>query len=223
MASYGSGREKQVFARIYHWSKNARNCPAIDHFGGCVFERQRPTADSHRRSSAVPTGYLAGIWGHKALPSQKRQRQTQVSPPQVACGFAGGCGKETSRQPGQFVEGIEQGSVWQKEGNRKAYSKARHWSQDQYLSYGTTQRYYKRPAGSLDKTYSQWLSSGGDAAIFDMTVAGLVQLDKSALLVAGRNACDGVVSDGQGLDCFEIYFVSCSCQRPSTSRVGRAV
>ncbi len=65
-------------------------------------------------------------------------------------------------------------------------------------------------------------SSGRDAAIFDMAVAGLVQLDKSALLVAGRNACDGVGPDQRSMDCFEIYFVSGSCQRPSASGLGRA-
>ena len=222
MASYGSGREKQVPARIYHRSKNTRNCSAIDRFGGSVFERQRPTADSCRRSSAVSTGYCSSIWRYKALPSQKRQRQAQASQTQTACGFAGGCGKETSRRQRSFVESIEQGVVWQKEGDRKAYSKPGHWPQDQYLSYGTTQRHDKRAASSPDKTYSRRLSSSRDVAIFDMAVAGFVQLDTGALLFAGRNACDGVVFDQRGLDCFEIYFVSGSCQRPCTSGLGRA-
>jgi len=77
-------------------------------------------------------------------------------------------------------------------------------------------------AGSPDKTYSQRLSSGRNAAVFDMAVAGLVQLDKSALFSAGRNTCDGVVSDRQGMDCFAVYFVSGSCQRASESGLGRA-
>lgn len=118
------GPEKQISARIYHRPTHSRNGLSIDRFGGSVFERQRPTADSHRRSSAIPTGDIADIWGHKALPSQKRQRQTQVSPSQAAFGFASGCGKETSRRQRPFVESIEQSIVWQKEGNRKAYSKA---------------------------------------------------------------------------------------------------
>ncbi len=147
----------------------------------------------------------------------------EVVPTKSNIVFAGRHCKETSRRQRPFVEGIEQSSVWQKETNRKAYSKAGHWSQDQYFSYGTTQRHNKRTTSSLDKTYSQRLSSGRDAAIFDMAVAGLVQLDKGALLVAGRNTCDGVVSDERSLDCFEIYFVSGSCQRPSTSGLGRAV
>jgi len=65
MASYGSGREKQVSSRIYHRPTHSRNCPAIDGFGGSVFQRQGPSADSDRRSSALPTGYLAGIWDIK--------------------------------------------------------------------------------------------------------------------------------------------------------------
>jgi len=48
-----------------------------------------------------------------------------------------------------------------------------------------------------------------------MAVAGLVQLDKGALFVVGQDACDGIVSDGGGLECFEICSVSGSCQRPS--------
>ncbi len=151
---------------------------------------------------------------------KKGQRQTQESSSQTTFGFAGGCSKETSRPPGQFVEGIEQGVVWQKEGNRKAYSKAGHWSQDQYFSYGTTQRHNKRTTSSLDKTYSQRLSSGRCAATFDMAVAGLVQPDKGVLLVAERNACDGVGSGRGSMDCFEICFVSGSCQRPSVSGIG---
>jgi hypothetical protein len=230
MAAYGFGREKQIFARIYHCSKNARNCCATDCLGSGIFQSmsraqsrgQRPSADSCRRSFAIPTGYLAGIWRYKALPSQKWQRQIQISQAQTTWAIAGRRSKETSRLQRQFVEGIEQSVVWQKETNRKAYSKAGHWSQDQYLSYGTTQRHYKRPTSSLDKTYSQRFSSGRDAAIFDMAVAGFVQLDKAALFVAGRNTCDGVGLDRRDLDCFEIYFVSGSCQRSFTLGLGRA-
>ena len=222
MASYGSGRKKQVSARIYHRPTHSRYSLSTDRFGGCVFQRQRPSADSHRRSSAVSTGYSYCIWTYQTPPTQERQGQTQVSQAQTIAGFSGGCCKEDPRRQRPSVESIEQSSVWQKERNRKAYSKAGHWSQDQYFSYGTTQWYDKRPTSSFDKTYSQRLSSGRDAAVFDMVVAGFVQLDKSALFSAGRNTCDGIVPDEQGLDCFEIYFVSGSCQQLSTSRLGRA-
>ena len=222
LASYGSGRKKQISSRIYYWSTHSRYGSAIDRFGGRIFQRQRPSADSYRRPFAVSTGYPAGIWQHQTLPSQKRQRQTQVSSSQTACGFAGGRGKETSRQQRQFVESIEQSIVWQKEGNYKTNSRPGYWSKDQHIPYGTTQRHDKGPAGSSYPTYPQWFSSGGNAAIFDMAVAGLVQLDKGALFVAGRNACYGVVSERRSMDCFEIYFVSGSCQRHSTSGLGRA-
>ena len=222
VASYGFGCKKQVSARIYHWSKDAGNRFATDCFGWAVCQRQRPTVDSCRRSLALSQGHLADIWRHQTLPPQKRQRQIQASSSQATCGFAGGCGKITSRQPGQFVESLEQSSVWQKVRNRKAYSKTGHWSEDQYFSYGTTQRYDKRSTGSSDKTYSQWFSSARVAAIFDMAVAGFVQLDQSTLLVAGGNPGDGIVSDGRGLDGIEVYSVSGSCQRPSTSRLDRA-
>ena len=107
VASYGSGRKKQVSARIYYWSTHSRYGPAIDRFGSGVFQRQRPSAGSYRRSFAVSTGYPAGVWQYQTLPPQKRQRQTQVSQSQTACGFAGGRGKETSGQQRPFVEGIE--------------------------------------------------------------------------------------------------------------------
>ena len=109
-----------------------------------------------------------------------------------------------------------------KEGDRKAYSKAGHRPQDQYLSFGTPQWHDKGTTSSPDKTYSRWLPSGADAAIFDMDVARFVQLDQGTLLVVGPNPCDGVGVDRRGLECFEIYSVSGSCQRPSTSRLGRA-
>lgn len=222
MASYGFGREKQVSARIYHCSKNARNGPAIDCFCSCIFERRIPAADSYRRPFAVSAGNLASIWQYKTLPSQERQRQIQASTSQAACEFAGGRGKEASRQQRQFVEGIEQSIVWQKESNRKAYSKAGYRSQDQYISYGTAERHDKRTTSSPDKTYSLRFSSSRDVAVFDMAVAGLVQLDKGALLAAGGNTCDGIVPYRGGLDCFEVYFVSGSCQRLSTFGLGRA-
>jgi len=222
LASYGSGSKREISSRIYYWSKNTRNCLAIDCFGGCVFEGQRPSTDSYRRPFAISTGYLAGIWRDQTLPSQKWQRQIQVSPSQTACGFAGGRSKETSRQKRQFVEGIEQSIVWQKEGNHKTNSRPVYWSKDQHIPYGTAQWHDKGTAGSSYPTYPQRLSSGGNAAIFDMVVAGLVQLDKGALFVVGRNTCDGVWADQRSMDCFEVYFLSGSCQRLTTSRLGRA-
>src|SRR4030043_362129 len=150
------------------------------------------------------------------------ERQTQVSPSQTAAGFSGRRGRETSRQQRQLVEGIEQGFVWQKEGYRKTNSRPGYWSKEQHLSYGTTQRHDKGSAGSSYPAYPQWFSSGGNAAVFDMAVAGFVQLDEGALFVAGRNACYGVVSERRSMDCSEICFVSGSRQRPYTYRLGRA-
>src|SRR4030043_1492302 len=217
MASYGSGRKKQIPARIHHWSKNSRNSVATDSLGSCAFQRQRPAADTHRRSFAIPSGNPSDIWKYKALPSKKRQRQGQISKAQRTLGFAGGRSKETSRRKRSSGESVEDGVVWQKEGNRKAYTKAGCWSKDQYLSYGTTQRHNQRPASSIDKTYSCRFSSAADAAIFDMAVARLVQLDKGTLLFAGRDTCDGIGFGRRSLECFELYFVSGSCQRPCTS------
>ena len=222
MASYGFGRKEQISSRIYHRPTHSRNSLSIDRFCGCVLQRQRPSVDSDRRSFAIATGYLAGIWTHQTSSSQKRQRQTQVSSPQTACGFAGRRCKESSGQPRQFVEGIDQSVVWQKERNRKAYSRDGHWSEDQYLSYGTAQWHDKRPAGSSEPAYSQRLSSARDVAVLDMAVAGFVQLDKGALLAAGRNACDGVGSCKESVGCSGLCFVSGSCQRPSTLGLGRA-
>jgi len=222
MAPYGFGSKKQVSSRIYHWPSYPRYGPAIDRLGSDLFQRQGPSDYSYRRPFAVPSSHPSGFWPDQTPPSQKRQRQTQASRPQAAGGFASGRGEEDSRRPRQFAESIDQGTVRQKETDRKAHSKAGYRPQDQHLSYGTTQRHDKRATSSLDKTYSSWFSFGADAAIFYLVVARFVQLDKGSLLAVGRNTCDGIVSYERGLDCFEICFVSGSCQRPSASGLGRA-
>jgi len=194
MASYGSGRKKQVPSRIDCRATNTANSFAIDRFCGHIFQGQRPSTDSYRRPSSVPTGNFADIRTGQASPPQKRQRQNKVSTTEATTEFAGGRCKEDSGHQRQFVEGIDQGVVWQKETNRKVYSKARHRPEDQYISHRKTQWHYKRPAGSSCSAYSQRFSSARDVAVFDMAVAGFVQLDKGSLLSAGRDACDGVVS-----------------------------
>jgi hypothetical protein len=113
---------------------------------------KRPSADSDRRSSAISTGHSYGIWTDQTLTSQKWQRQNKTSTFQTACGFADRSCKEDSRQQRQFVENIEQSIVWQKERDRKAYSKAGYRPEDQHISYGTTKWHYKRPAGSPENT-----------------------------------------------------------------------
>src|SRR4030043_108171 len=185
VASYGSGREEQVSSRIAHWATHASDGHALDRLGGDLCQRQAPSADLDRRSSAVPASAPSGFWTDQTPPSQKRQRQTQASPSQTACRFAGGRCEEDTRQSRQFVEGIDRSIVWQKETDRKAYSRPGHRTQDQHLSYGTAQRHDKGPTGSFGSAYPQWLSSGDYAAIFRMAVAGLVQLDQGALLAVG--------------------------------------
>ena len=222
VASYGSGGKKPVPSRIDHWSKNPRNRFATDRLGGGVCQRQRPAIDSYRRPSAIPSGNPADIWRDQAWPSKKRQRSIQISPAQTTGRFAGRRRQETSRRKRAFAERIEQGVVWQKEGYRKTYTKTGDWSNDQYLSYGTTQRHDPRPAGSFDQTDACRFSFAGNAAILDMAVAGFVQLDKGSLFAHGPNPCDGPGFGRRGLECFEIYFVSSSCQRPCTSGLDRA-
>jgi len=126
--------KSRVSSRIDHWPAYSRYSLAIDRVCIRVFESmsraksrgQMPAADSdglamNRRSFAVPRGYLAGIWGNKALPSQKRYRQIQASSPQTPFGFAGRRCKEASRRQRQFAEGFEQGVVLQKQRDHKAY------------------------------------------------------------------------------------------------------
>jgi len=216
MASYGFGCKKQISPRIYRWPTYPSDRCAIDRFCGDMFQGQRPSADTYRRSLALPAGNPAGIRRYQTPSPQERQGQIQVSPSQTAFGFAGGCGKETSRQQRQPVEGLGQSVVWQKEGYPRTYSQAGHWLQDQHLSCGTAQRHDKRTAGPPDTTYSCRLPFEADAAIFYMALARFVQLDKGTLLVVGRNTCNGVGADRRGLECIEICFVSGSRQRPST-------
>ena len=89
VASYGSGREKQVSSGIYHWSTHPSNGNAIDRLGGDLCQGQAPSVDLDRRSSAVPTSYPSGLRADQTPPSQTRQRQTQASSSQAACGVAG--------------------------------------------------------------------------------------------------------------------------------------
>ena len=119
------------------------------------------------------------LWGYKALPSQKWQRQTQASSSQTTFGFADRSCKKDSRQPRQFVESIDQSIVWQKERNCKTNSRVGYWPEDQHLSYGTTPWHYKRPAGSSGKAYPQRLSSSGDTAVFDMAVVDVYKRNKT--------------------------------------------
>jgi hypothetical protein len=142
VASYGSGRKEQVPSRIDHWAAHPQYSDAIDRFGGDIFQRKEVSADTYRRSLALSAYTASGIRRYQTLSPQEWQRPTQTFPSQAAHGFAGGRGEEDSRPTRQFVEGIDQGIVWQKKTDRKAHSKSGYRPQDKYFSYRTAQRHH---------------------------------------------------------------------------------
>ena len=223
VGSHSAGGGQPFYHRPSCWATHPGYGQRTSGFGGHLLRQNQSNLAAYGRASSLSGGYLACLWADKvSQASQEGSRSQAQTHPQAAAMVARGSGQEAPKCQRQSVGCHYWCFVWATERHPQSHSASGYRLQDKHISSGKAQWDVARPADAFGQAYSQHLSAGLYVVVVFVAVEGLVQLGAASRFSGWSLSCDGIGFDQPSLDCFGVCSLSCACQRPSVSVLGRA-